>query len=109
MSDMLLVITNVPDQQSAFALAEKLVSLKLAACVNCLPGIHSVYRWQGKIEQTTEVALLIKTRPNRYPELENAIRKAHPYDVPEIIALPVERGLPGYLAWVAEETSEART
>jgi periplasmic divalent cation tolerance protein len=105
MSDILLVMTNVPDQQSALDLAEKLVNLRVAACVNCLPAVQSVYRWQEKIEQATEVTLLIKTRRDCYTALENAIRQEHPYDVPEIIALPVETGLPAYLAWVEEETS----
>jgi periplasmic divalent cation tolerance protein len=105
MSGILLVMTNVPDQQSALALAEKLVNLRVAACVNCLPGVKSVYRWQEKTEQATEVALLIKTTRDRYADLESAIQQEHPYDVPEIIALPVEVGLPAYLAWVREETS----
>lgn len=106
MNDMLLVMTNVPDRQSALALAETLVNARVAACVNCLPGIQSVYRWQGKIEQGEEVTLLIKTARERYADLEGVIRNEHPYDVPEIVALPVEAGLPAYLVWVAEETSK---
>jgi periplasmic divalent cation tolerance protein len=106
MSDILLVMTNVPDHQSALDIAEKLVNLGVAACVNCLPGAQSVYRWQDKIEQATEVTLLIKTRRECYSDLERVIRQEHPYDVPEIIALPVATGLPAYLAWVVEETSK---
>lgn len=106
MNDMLLVLTNVPDQQCALVLSEKLVNLRVAACVNCLPAVQSVYHWQGKIEHATEVTLQIKTTRERYAELEGAIREMHPYEVPEIIAVPVVHGLPAYRAWVGEETSK---
>lgn len=105
MNDVLLVVTNVPDQQSALALSEKLINLRVAACVNCLVGVQSLYLWQGKIERATEVTLHIKTTRERYAELERAIREMHPYDVPEIIAMPVVQGLPDYLNWVEKEIS----
>ena len=83
----LLVLTNLPDRATAETLAARLVEDRLAACVNILPPCHSIYRWQGEVETADEV-----------------IRARHPYETPEIIALPVLLGLPGYLAWVAAET-----
>lgn len=103
--ETLLVITNLPDADTARGLAEMLVEQRLAACVNILAPCRSLYRWQGKIEETQEVPLLIKTSAARYPELEAAIRAAHPYELPEIVALPLTRALPEYLAWVAGETT----
>lgn len=104
MSNMLLVLTNVPDQQTAANLADKLVSLRLAACVNLISGMQSVYRWEGVIEHAAEVSLLIKTWRDRYEEVRELIHLEHSYDVPEIIALPVEAGLTAYLEWVRAET-----
>lgn len=100
----LLVITNCPDQRSADAIAAALVDLRLAACVNILAPCRSVYRWQGKTEAATEVPLLIKTSSERYEALEAEIRARHPYELPEVVALPIDRGLPAYLQWVADET-----
>ena len=100
----LLVLTNLPDAPSAEALAKALVSARLAACVNVLAPCHSVYRWQGAIESAQEVPLLIKTTAARYADLEAAIRAAHPYELPEIIAVPIAHGLPDYLDWVVTET-----
>ena len=104
-ADTLLVLTNLPDRESAMKLARGLVEGRLAACVNVLSGCASVYRWQGAIEEAEEVPVLIKTRAARYADLEAAIRGLHPYELPEIIAVPVVRGLPGYLQWVADETA----
>ena len=104
MSQTLLVITNCPDEESANAIALAVVETQLAACVNILPRIQSIYRWQGSVEAATEIPLFIKSTADNYPALENAIRSRHPYAVPEIIALPVAHGLPAYLNWVAEET-----
>ena len=101
----LLVLTNLPDAASARALAEHIVSARLAACVNILAPCRSVYRWQGKVEDANEVPLLIKTSAERYPELEAAIRARHPYELPEIVAVSLSQGLPAYLDWVAAETS----
>lgn len=100
----LLILTNLPDEASARALAAKLVEGRLAACVNVLAPCRSVYRWQGRLEETQEVPLLIKSTQDRYPALEAGIRAGHPYELPEIVAVPIAHGLPGYLAWVAAET-----
>lgn len=104
MQDVLLVLTNVPDELTAHAIARSVVGSRLAACVNVLPAARSIYQWEGKVEETVEVTLLVKTTQDRYVALESAIRKAHPYDVPEIIAMPVTAGLPAYLNWVVSET-----
>lgn len=100
----LLVLTNLPDAPSAQALARLLLEQRWAACVNILAPCLSVYRWREKIEETSEVPLLIKTSAERYSGLEAAIRAHHPYELPEIIAVSVDRGLPEYLTWVATET-----
>jgi periplasmic divalent cation tolerance protein len=104
MPDTILVVTNVPDIDHAKAIARLLVERRLAACVNILPGVQSVYQWQGAVEEAGEVTLFIKTVRPRYPEVESAIRSAHPYQVPEIVALPIETGLPAYLDWIVQET-----
>jgi periplasmic divalent cation tolerance protein len=100
----LLVLTNVPDAACAEQLAHALVEAGAAACVNVLPAARSVYRWQGAVETAVELPLLIKTTGAAYPRVEALIRELHPYDLPEIIALPITRGLPDYLAWLATET-----
>ncbi|WP_319242915.1 divalent-cation tolerance protein CutA [uncultured Propionivibrio sp.] len=105
MKTVLLVLTNLPDQASADRLAAALVDARLAACVNILAPCRSVYRWKDAVEHADEIPLLIKTTEASYAALEAAIRAQHPYDVPEIIAIPVAHGLPDYLAWVAAETS----
>ena len=102
--DTLLVITNVPDQASGERLAQELVARRLAACVNLLAPCRSVYHWQGAIESAQEVPVLIKTTGARYETLQRAIVELHPYELPEIIAVPVVAGLPAYLDWVANET-----
>jgi periplasmic divalent cation tolerance protein len=103
--DTLLVISNLPDRASAEKLAHALIEERLAACVNVLSPCRSVYRWKEKIEDAEEFPVLIKTTRERYTDLEAAIRKNHPYELPEIIALPLAGGLPAYLEWVADETS----
>ena len=102
--ETLLVITNCPDEEIANAIALAVVEAKLAACVNILPRVQSVYRWQGTVESAAEIPLFIKTTRANYPALEAKIRQLHPYELPEIIALPVTHGLPAYLNWVAAET-----
>lgn len=106
MPDALIILTSLPDSHSAGQLAERLVHERLAACVNILAPCTSVYRWQGAIETTTEVPLLIKTTTARYAALEAAIVAHHPYELPEIVAVPVQQGLGPYLEWVAAETCE---
>ena len=102
--ETLLVLTNVPQRAAAERLADMLVEKRLAACVNILAPCRSVYRWKGAMQHDEEHPMLIKTTVERYPALEQAVRAAHPYELPEIIALPIERGLPAYLEWVAGET-----
>ena len=102
----LLVITNCPDEACANAIALAAVEARLAACVNILPRVQSVYRWQGAVEAASEVPLLIKTTAAAYPALEAKIRELHPYELPEIVALDIARGLPAYLAWLAAETQQ---
>jgi periplasmic divalent cation tolerance protein len=102
--ETVIVLTNMPDRDSALALAEKLVEQKLAACVNVLAPCTSIYRWQGAIETAQEVPVMIKTTAGRYAELEQAIQSAHSYELPEIVALPLSGGLSRYLSWVESET-----
>ena len=106
MSDILLVITNMPDAATAEKLAQQIIDARVAACVNQLAPCSSTYRWQDKIETTSEVPLLIKTTQAAYPRLEALIRAAHPYELPEIIAVPVSVGLPAYLDWVNQQTNK---
>ena len=103
--EKLLVFTNLPDRAAAQALAAALIERRLAACVNVLGECTSVYRWKGQVESSAEVPVLIKTTAARYPALEQAIRGLHPYEVPEIVAVPISHGLPQYLDWVATETN----
>jgi periplasmic divalent cation tolerance protein len=100
----LIVFTNLPDRATALELARKLVEQRVAACVNVLGEISSVYRWKGEVTSEKEVAILIKTTSVRFDELATAIKSMHPYELPEIIAVPVAYGLPAYLDWVAAET-----
>lgn len=99
-ADTLLVLTNLPDAAAAQALARRLVEDGLVACANVLAPCTSIYRWQGRLEEATETALLLKLAATAYPAVEAAIRAAHPYELPEIVAVPVEQGLLAYLAWV---------
>jgi len=103
--ELLLVLCTVPDEAAAKKLAKGLVDARLAACVNAIPGLTSVYRWQGNVEIDTEVQLLIKTRRARFDELAAWIQANHPYDVPEIIAVAAEQVSDGYLAWAVAQTS----
>jgi periplasmic divalent cation tolerance protein len=104
MNDILIVITNLPDDASAVKLAHLIIETRAAACVNRLAPCLSTYRWKDNIEIATEVPLLIKTTRTAYTRLEKLIREAHPYELPEIIAVPVTAGFPDYLDWVSGET-----
>jgi periplasmic divalent cation tolerance protein len=104
----LLVLTNLPDRAAAERLADSLVEKRLAACVNILAPCRSVYRWKGALQHDEEHPVLIKTTAEGYAALEAAVRAGHPYELPEIIAVPVERGLAAYLDWVAAETGVSR-
>ena len=103
-SQPLMVYCTCPDQATAERLAETLVGERLAACVSLVPGLSSIYRWQGRIQRDAELLLLIKTRGAVYPLLEARIRQLHPYQVPEIIALPIQAGAAAYLDWLAANT-----
>ncbi len=103
----LLIYCTCPDQAMAERIAEALVADRLAACVNIVPGITSIYRWQGEIQHDSELLLLIKTRGERYPALEARIRELHSYEVPEIIAVPIQRGSESYLAWLDASVGKA--
>ena len=100
----LLVLTNLPDRAAAERLANLLIEKQLAACINILSPCRSVYRWKGAVQHDDEHPMLIKTTAERYPALEQALRAGHPYELPEIIAVQIEHGLPAYLDWVAAET-----
>ena len=104
--DTRLVITNCPDEETANRIALAVVEAQLAACVNILPRVKTIYRWHGADESAVEVPVLIKNTAAAYPALEAAIRERHPYDVPEIIALPITAGLPAYLNWLVAETRQ---
>lgn len=102
----ILVITNLPDQDSARRVAEALIAGRLAACVNMLTPCTSLYRWRGQVETAQEIPLLIKTLANHYGKVEATIRQHHPYELPEILAVPLSAGLPEYLAWINTETEQ---
>lgn len=100
----IVVYVTAKDTQEGRKIAGHLLSKKLAACVNIVPGVESHYRWQGKLEQSAEVLLIIKTRRALFAKLARAVKEVHSYEVPEIIALPIPAGEKKYLAWLAAET-----
>jgi periplasmic divalent cation tolerance protein len=102
---VIVVLTSLPGRAEAMRLADALVERRLAACVNILAACESVYRWKGAVERATEVPVLIKSTADAWPALEQAIRELHPYELPEILGLPVATGLEAYLGWVAAEAS----
>lgn len=99
----LLCLTTCPDFDTAQRIADALVEERLAACVNFLPGMHSTYRWKGKVEHAGEVLLLIKTTRVRMPAVQERIVALHPYELPEVLSVEAG-GLPAYLQWIAQET-----
>ena len=101
---MLIVFCSCPDLAQAQALASALVEQRLAACVQCLPGVLSVYRWEGAVERASEVQLQIKTDAARYAAVEAAILARHPYELPEIVAVEAVAGLDRYLDWIGAST-----
>ena len=105
MEKPILVFCTVPDENTARLLAKALVDARLAACVNCSAASCSVYRWEGKVEEAREFVLTIKTVSGKYDAVETTIKSMHPYDLPEILAVPVLRGLASYLDWVIDETA----
>jgi periplasmic divalent cation tolerance protein len=101
-----LILTTVPDAEVAERIARSLVEARLAACVNVLPPVRSIYRWRGQIETAEERLLLIKARTEDYAAVERHIRGLHPYEVPEVIALSITQGLPAYLTWIDDPDRE---
>jgi periplasmic divalent cation tolerance protein len=101
----ILILTQMPDRASAQALARSLVETRLAACVSIGAPVESLYHWQGQIETAQEVPLVVKTRAERYRDVETAIRAQHPYELPEILAVPVLDALARYIDWIADETA----
>ena len=104
MEQVLIVFCNFPASFDVAGVAQQIVTRRLAACANLLPAVQSYFRWEGALESATEATLMIKTTVTAYPGLQAALIAAHPYDVPEIIAIPIAAGLPAYLDWVRGET-----
>ncbi|MCB1232121.1 MAG: divalent-cation tolerance protein CutA [Verrucomicrobiae bacterium] len=102
----LLVLCTFPNAEEARQIGTQLIELQVAACVNLIPQIESIYRWKGEIKQESEVMAVIKTTMNNYAEIEARIRELHPYDTPEVIAVPIERGATSYLNWISEVTRD---
>lgn len=100
-----LILVTAPDRTVALDLARAVVNERLAACVNLLPGVRSIYRWEGGVEESEELLLLLKTRADRVDTLRRRVVSLHPYDVPEFVVLPVEGGLDRYLDWIRTESS----
>ena len=103
-TEHLLVLTTCPDSGTATRIATELLDERLAACVNQVPGIRSLYRWEGRIEQDDEVLMLIKTTTSAFSRLEALIRERHPYELPEVIAVPLAQGSDAYLEWITKST-----
>jgi len=99
-----IVLISVPNKDLASHIARSLVEQKLAACVNIIPGVKSIYRWEDKIQEDSELLLIVKTRATCYTALEESVVKMHPYDTPEIISLDISQGFAAYLNWITEET-----
>ncbi|MDH5835203.1 divalent-cation tolerance protein CutA [Luteimonas kalidii] len=102
-------LCTCPDAASARRIAHALVEARLAACVNLLPGVTSVYRWQGRVEQADEVLLVAKTVRERLDALTRQVQALHPYELPEVVAVDIAGGLPEYLDWIAAETRPGAT
>ena len=106
-AEFLLVQTSCPDNETAIELARRIMGKKVAACVNVLPEVTSIYEWKGEVKQDSEVLLLIKTAKSRYLDLQAVICESHPYELPEVIAVPITEGLPGFLTWIGDETGRS--
>jgi periplasmic divalent cation tolerance protein len=102
--EVLLALSTFPDAETARRISNQLVTEKFVACANIIPTIESIYRWQGKVEQGNETLVLFKTTAARSAVLQEKLKSLHPYEVPEIIFIPVTAGLPEYLRWVADNS-----
>ena len=100
----LLALSTFPDVETARRIARQLVAENFAACANIVPGIDSIYRWQGKLEEGTEALVFFKTTALRFAAFQDKLKSLHPYDVPEIVCLDIHDGLPEYLRWVSDNT-----
>ncbi|MGA7753041.1 MAG: divalent-cation tolerance protein CutA [Candidatus Sulfotelmatobacter sp.] len=105
MTDKRIVLSTAGSEEEARKIARHLIERKLAACVNIVPQIESIYRWQGKVEEARECLLLIKTTAERFPEVRDALHELHSYDLPECVAITVEDGSSGYLNWIGESVN----
>lgn len=105
MTESIVVFIMAASDDEARRIATSLVDERLAACVNILPGCHSVFRWEGEVQEEDEVLLIVKTRAAVFPALERRVQELHSYHVPEIIALPIERGTQSYLAWLVNQVT----
>lgn len=104
MTDAMLVLTTLPSAEAAAELAKAVVGEKLAACANLLPAVRSIYRWQGRVQDEGEVLVLFKTRQEHFERLKARLLELHPYEIPEVLAVPVEQGYQAYLDWLGQET-----
>jgi periplasmic divalent cation tolerance protein len=102
---VLIVLVMASSRQEAIRIAQVVVKEKLAACVNILSAVTSIFRWKGKVQRSREALLILKTTEHRYANLERSIRSLHSYEVPEIVALRLDKGLSQYTAWVEQETT----
>lgn len=100
----MLVLTTLPSAEAAAELAKAVVGEKLAACANLLPAVRSIYRWQGRVQDESEVLVLFKTRQEHFERLKARLLELHPYEIPEVLAVPVEQGYQAYLDWLGQET-----
>jgi periplasmic divalent cation tolerance protein len=109
MTDQIAVLVTAPSADEASRIAKVLVSDRLAACVNIVPGVHSIYEWEGKLCTDTEALLIIKTAQDAYSLLEARLKEIHPYSVPEVIALKIDRGSAQYLEWISQSVGPIGT
>jgi periplasmic divalent cation tolerance protein len=103
MADVVMIFCTCATSEQALTIGDSLIEARLAACVNVLPPVHSIYRWEGKVETADEVLLMIKTTRERFPAVRDRIAQLHTYDTPEIIAVPVLDGSDKYLAWLRDQ------